>query len=71
LVLGYQEANQVDLAVVRDEVVCRDLALTAHFGREPFLSWHAQGFDRHLLQTGGQHAGLQREIELTKVTLAN
>ncbi len=52
LVLGYQEANQVDLAVVRGEVVCRDLGLTAHFSREPFLSWHAQGFDRHLLQTG-------------------
>lgn len=52
LVLGYQEANQVDLAVVRGEVVCRDLGLTAHFSREPFLSWHAKGFDRHLLQTG-------------------
>ena len=52
LVLGYQEANQVDLAVVRGEVVCRDLGLTAHFSREPFLSWHTKGFDRHLLQTG-------------------
>ena len=52
LVIGYQEANQVDLAVVRGEVVCRDLGLTAHFSREPFLSWHAKGFDRHLLQTG-------------------
>ena len=52
LVLGYQEASQVDLAVVRGEVVCRDLGLTAHFSREPFLSWHAKGFDRHLLQTG-------------------
>ena len=52
LVLGYQEANQVDLAVVRGEVVCRDLGLNAHFSREPFLSWHAKGFDRHLFQTG-------------------
>ncbi len=52
LVIGYQEANQVDLAVVRGEVVCRDLGLNAHFSREPFLSWHAKGFDRHLLQTG-------------------
>jgi hypothetical protein len=50
--LGYQGANDVDLAVVRGEVVCRDLGLTAHFSREPFLSWHAKGFDRHLLQTG-------------------
>lgn len=52
LVLGYQGANEVDLAVVRGEVVCRDLGLTAHFSREPFLSWHTKGFDRHLLQTG-------------------
>jgi tripartite-type tricarboxylate transporter receptor subunit TctC len=52
LVLGYQGANEVDLAVVRGEVVCRTLGLTAHFSREPFLSWHAKGFDRHLLQTG-------------------
>ena len=52
LVLGYQEANQVDLAVIKGEVVCRDLGLTAHFSREPFLSWHANGFDRHLLQSG-------------------
>lgn len=52
LVLGYQGANEVDLAVVRGEVVCRDLGLTAHFSREPFLSWHAKGFDRHLTQTG-------------------
>jgi tripartite-type tricarboxylate transporter receptor subunit TctC len=52
LVLGYQGANEVDLAVVRGEVVCRTLGLTAHFSREPFLSWHERGFDRHLLQTG-------------------
>jgi tripartite-type tricarboxylate transporter receptor subunit TctC len=52
LVLGYQGANEVDLAVVRGEVVCRTLGLTAHYSREPFLSWHAKGFDRHLFQTG-------------------
>jgi putative tricarboxylic transport membrane protein len=52
LVLGYQGANEVDLAVVRGEVVCRSLGLTAHFSREPFLSWHAKGFDAHLFQTG-------------------
>jgi tripartite-type tricarboxylate transporter receptor subunit TctC len=52
LVLGYQGANEVDLAVVRNEVVCRTLGLTAHFSREPFHSWHAKDFDRHLLQTG-------------------
>jgi tripartite-type tricarboxylate transporter receptor subunit TctC len=52
LVLGYQGANEVDLAVVRNEVVCRTLGLTAHFSREPFHSWHAKGFDRHLFQTG-------------------
>ena len=52
LVVGYQEANQVDLAVLRGEVVCRLLGLTAHFSREPFITWHAEGFDRHIFQTG-------------------
>jgi tripartite-type tricarboxylate transporter receptor subunit TctC len=52
LVLGYSEARQVDLAVERGEVVCRSIGLPAHFSREPFNTWHANGFDRHILQTG-------------------
>lgn len=37
---------------VHHEPTCIDLGLTEHFRREPFLSWHAKGFNRHLLQTG-------------------
>lgn len=62
LVVGYQEANQVDLAVERGEVVCRMLGLTAHFSREPFLTWHTKGFDRHLLQTGRKRDGRAADI---------
>jgi hypothetical protein len=25
--------------------------MSAHFGREPFDTWHKRGFDRHLVQT--------------------
>lgn len=51
LVLGYKGGRQIDLAVERGEVVCRAMSISAHFGREPFLSWHKKGFDWHLLQT--------------------
>ena len=52
VVLGYPEARQVDLAVERGEVICRFIGIAAHFNREPFINWHAKGFDRHILQTG-------------------
>ncbi len=51
MVLGYRGGRQIDLAVERGEVVCRAMSISAHFGREPFLSWHKKGFDWHLLQT--------------------
>jgi tripartite-type tricarboxylate transporter receptor subunit TctC len=51
-VLGYPGGTEADLAVEKGEVVCRAHTLAAHFGREPFTSWHKKGFDRHLLQTG-------------------
>jgi len=51
MVLGYQGGRQIDLAVERGEVVCRAMSMSAHMGREPFLSWHKKGFDWHLLQT--------------------
>jgi len=52
VVLGYKGGRQIDLAVERGEVVCRVMTITPHLGREPFLTWHKKGFDRHLLQTG-------------------
>jgi tripartite-type tricarboxylate transporter receptor subunit TctC len=50
-VLGYPGGSEIDLAVAKNEVVCRSHSISAHFGREPFDTWHKQGFDRHLIQT--------------------
>jgi tripartite-type tricarboxylate transporter receptor subunit TctC len=51
-VLGYPGGTEIDLAVQKNEVVCRSHSMSAHFGREPFDTWHKNGFDRHLVQTG-------------------
>jgi tripartite-type tricarboxylate transporter receptor subunit TctC len=50
-VLGYAGGTEVDLAVEKGEVICRAHSTSAHFGREPFDTWHKKGFDRHLVQT--------------------
>jgi tripartite-type tricarboxylate transporter receptor subunit TctC len=54
LVVGYQSGNAIDLAMEKGEVVCRGMIVTGHFSREPFLTWHHKGFDRHLVQTGNK-----------------
>jgi tripartite-type tricarboxylate transporter receptor subunit TctC len=51
-VLGYQGSGDTDMAVEKGEVVCRAHNVSAHFGREPFNSWHKKNFDRHLVQSG-------------------
>jgi tripartite-type tricarboxylate transporter receptor subunit TctC len=51
-VLGYQGGSEVDLAMERNEIVCRATRVTVHFSREPFLTWDKKGFDRHLVQAG-------------------
>jgi tripartite-type tricarboxylate transporter receptor subunit TctC len=51
-VLGYPGGSEIDIAVEKGEVVCRAHNISAHFGREPFNSWHKKHFDRHLVQTG-------------------
>lgn len=51
-VLGYAGGTEIDLAVERNEVVCRSHSMSAHFGREPFDTWHKNNFDRHIVQTG-------------------
>ena len=51
-VSGYPGGTEADLAVEKGEIVCRAHTLAAHYGREPFDTWHKKGFDRHLLQTG-------------------
>jgi tripartite-type tricarboxylate transporter receptor subunit TctC len=50
-VQGYPGGSEIDLAVEKGEVVCRAHSTSAHFGREPFDSWHKKNFDRHLVQT--------------------
>jgi len=50
-ILGYAGGTEIDMAVEKNEVVCRAHSMSAHFGREPFDSWHKKGFDRHLVQT--------------------
>jgi len=50
-VLGYAGGSEIDIAVEKGEVVCRAHSLSAHFGREPFDSWHKRNFDRHLVVT--------------------
>jgi len=52
LVVGYQSGNAIDLAMEKGEVICRGMIVTGHFSREPFLTWHTKGFDRHLTQSG-------------------
>jgi tripartite-type tricarboxylate transporter receptor subunit TctC len=52
IVLGYQSGQDIDLAVERNEVVCRSFTLTAFFAREPFTSWRKKNFVNVLVQTG-------------------
>src|SRR6185503_5263924 len=52
MVLGYPGGSEIDLAIEKGEIVCAGMTLYAHFGREPFGTWHKKDFDRHLVQTG-------------------
>lgn len=52
MVLGYRGGSEVDVAVQRGEVNTRGMTIPPHFGRQPFLTWHKEGFDHHLVQTG-------------------
>ncbi len=49
IVLGYPGGPEIDLAVEKGEVICRGSDFVSHFLREPFLTWHKKGFDRHLV----------------------
>ena len=51
LVTGYAGGAEQDLALERGEVQCRAITVAAFFGREPFTSWHKNGFVRILIQT--------------------
>lgn len=50
-ILGYAGGTEIDIAVEKNEVVCRAHSMSAHFGREPFDTWHKKSFDHHIIQT--------------------
>ncbi|MEX0805134.1 MAG: tripartite tricarboxylate transporter substrate-binding protein [Candidatus Binatia bacterium] len=52
IVLGYQSGQDIDLAVERNEVICRAFTVTAYFAREPFGTWRKKKFVNVLVQTG-------------------
>ncbi len=52
IVLGYQSGQDIDLAVERNEIICRSFTVTAFFAREPFTTWRKNNFVRVLMQTG-------------------
>jgi len=52
VVTGYQGGQEIDLAVEKNEVVCRGFTVTTFFAREPFHTWRRKNFVRVLVQTG-------------------
>jgi tripartite-type tricarboxylate transporter receptor subunit TctC len=54
IVRGYPGGPEIDLAMEKGEIHCRGTGITGHFAREPALTWHKNGFDRHILQTGAK-----------------
>jgi tripartite-type tricarboxylate transporter receptor subunit TctC len=53
-VRGYPGGVEIDLAIEKGELHCRGTGITTHFAREPYHTWHKNGFDRHVLQTGSK-----------------
>ena len=51
---GYPGGVEIDLALEKGEIHCRGTGITTHFAREPYFTWHKNGFDRHLVQTGNK-----------------
>jgi tripartite-type tricarboxylate transporter receptor subunit TctC len=64
-VLGYAGGSEIDIAVEKNEVVCRAHSTSAHFGREPFDTWHKKGFDRHLIQTSRKRDSRAADVPTT------
>ena len=52
VVTGYQGGQEIDLAVEKNEVVCRGFTVTTFFAREPFHTLAQEDFVRVLVQTG-------------------
>ena len=64
-VLGYAGGSEIDIAVEKGEVVCRAHSMSAHFGREPFDTWHKKGFDRHIIQTSRKRDSRAGDVPTT------
>jgi tripartite-type tricarboxylate transporter receptor subunit TctC len=64
-VLGYAGGTEIDIAVEKGEVVCRAHSTSAHFGREPFDTWHKRGFDRHIVQTSRKRDSRAGDVPTT------
>ena len=54
VVRGYPGGAEIDLAVEKGEIHCRGTGITTHYAREPYFTWHKNGFDRHIIQTGAK-----------------
>jgi tripartite-type tricarboxylate transporter receptor subunit TctC len=64
-VLGYPGGSEIDIAVEKGEVACRAHSTSAHFGREPFDTWHKKGFDRHIIQTSNKRDSRAADVPTT------
>lgn len=62
---GYAGGTEIDLAVEKGEVVCRAHSTSAHFGREPFDTWHKRGFDRHIVQASRKRDSRAGDVPTT------
>src|ERR671925_1838942 len=51
IITGYPGGAEQDLALERGEVQCRAITIAAFFSREPFITWHKNGFVRIMIQT--------------------
>ena len=54
VIRGYPGASEIDVAIAKGELHCRGTGITTHFSREPNLTWHKEGFDRHIIQMGSK-----------------
>ena len=62
VVLGYQGAADIDLAVEKGEMHCRAGTLSSFFGREPGRTWTKTGFVRLLVQGGKKRDGRSPDV---------
>jgi len=65
IVQGYAGGTEIDLAVEKGEVVCRAHSTSAHFGREPFDTWHKKNFDRHIVQAARKRDSRAGDVPTT------